>query len=62
MKIHYWDIQYDPKDDDILPTVRLLKKSNQMIIDEEEGKWKNLWIFGRDSPKKREPFDPNIFK
>ena len=39
MKIHYWDIQYDPKDDDILPTVRLLKKTNKMIIDEEEAKW-----------------------
>ena len=62
MKIHYWDIQYDPKDDDILPTVRLLKKTNKMIIDEEEAKWKNLCNFRRDSPKKRKPFDPNIFK
>ena len=63
MKVHYWDIQYDPKNDDIVPKVRLLKKTNKMISEEEEGKWKKLGIFGRDdSPKKRDPFDPNMFK
>ena len=63
MKNYYFQVVYDPKDDDIIPTVKMLRKTYQMIADEEEDKWRKLGILGKEEEnKKKNDIDLDIFR